>query len=153
VAAPEGPSFRSFSRARPTRPPGGGTVFAVGRRVLVVNPTGRSERVALTAADGTSPSGTVATGTEVEIVAWQPYRAGGARYRVASAREGIEGWLPAAHLRAVPIAAPAKVVVKVAPPPPPPPPAAASPRVRKPAAAATHGGRKVARRTAKSKKS
>jgi hypothetical protein len=144
VAAAESPSFRPFSRVRPTRPPAG-IVFAVGQRVVVVCPTGRADRVPLTATDGTSPRGVLTTGTEVEIVAWQPHRAGGARYCVA-ARGGVEGWLPAVHLRAVPRAAPAKVVVKVVAPPPSSPPSA---RTRKPAVAMVRGGPKAPPRRAK----
>ena len=99
---PPGSSFRTFSRPRPARQ--SGPVLAVGRRVLVTSPNGRSGRVTLTSRDGTTALATLATGSEVEIVAWHPGSSSATRYRVAPASGGTEGWLTAANLKPLPSA-------------------------------------------------
>jgi len=79
--------------------------------------------VSLTDALGKGAAGSLPDGAEVEILAWRPRGPGGARYQVQSTRDGVEGWLPADHLRALAAVAPA-----VAKPEPTPMPAADPPR-------------------------
>jgi hypothetical protein len=56
--------------------------------------------VTLTDRNGTTTVASVAAGTEVEILAWQPFGVGGTRYRVLAAKDGSEGWLGAANVKA-----------------------------------------------------
>jgi len=74
-------------------------VLGVGSRVVVTSGNGRSDRVTLTDDSGTSMLATVASGVEVEIVAWRPRRGGDRRYRVVTTSDRIEGWLGAASLQ------------------------------------------------------
>ena len=152
---PGGPSPHGFPRVRPSRSGVGGPVLAVGRRVVVTCPGGKSGRVTLMDHAGTTAMATVADGVEVEILAWQPYRAGGPRYRVLSGSGGVEGWLGAENLKAID-----------RPPPPMPPavaapgrvkapirgPGAVAPRPRTALVAAAAGARKVVKTPAKSPK-
>ena len=75
-------------------------VLAVGRRVYVACPSDMFTGATLTNEAGTSPLASLADGTEVDILAWRPRGSSGTRYRVRSARDGLEGWLPAGNLRA-----------------------------------------------------
>ena len=97
------------------------SVFAVGRRVRVACPGDHGGRVAFTDDAGADALNSVADGTEVEILAWRP-RSSGTRYRVR-ATNGLEGWLEAGSLRAVPALMLAAAIV-------PTPPATSSARVR-----------------------
>ena len=74
-------------------------MLGVGSRVLVTSGNGRSDQVTLTDDSGTSQLATVASGAEVEIVAWRPRRGGDTRYRVVTTNDRIEGWLGAASLQ------------------------------------------------------
>jgi hypothetical protein len=77
------------------RPP----LFAVGQRVSVTCPGGHPARVAFTDdADG-RVLGSLADGTEVEILAWRPNGFRSARYRVRATSNCLEGWLAVASLR------------------------------------------------------
>ena len=100
---PRGPSLER------TRVP----VFAVGRRVSVAGSSEKSADVTLTDEAGTTAVGTLRSGSEVEILAWRPRGADGARYRVRATRNAIEGWLGAASLSSPP--KPAAVVREAAP--------------------------------------
>ena len=113
-------------------------MLGVGSRVLVTSGNGRSDHVTLTDDSGTSMLGTVASGVEVEIVAWRPRRGGDTRYRVVTTRDRVEGWLGAASLqpRQLPPAPKPvlKPVLKPAPKPAPKP-------VPKPVVTAVPSGR------------
>ena len=108
---PRGPRFPTYADARPPaskdRP-----VLGVGSRVLVTSGNGRSDHVTLTDDSGTSMLGTVASGVEVEIVAWRPRRGGDTRYRVVTTRDRVEGWLGAASLQPRQLPPPPKPVLK-----------------------------------------
>jgi hypothetical protein len=99
MSLPQGSYSRAFVRARPPFGRQRGPILAVGWRVVVTCPGGGSNCVTLTDMEGTTPLATVADGLEVEILAWQPFGAGGIRYRVLSVKGGVEGWLGAASLR------------------------------------------------------
>jgi hypothetical protein len=92
----------------------GGPALPVGWRVLVVAPNGGSRRIPLLADDGVTSLATVAKGSEVEILAWQPNRGGHARYRVLSRSEGVEGWLGAENLMLRPVPAVPRLAVRPA---------------------------------------
>src|SRR3989454_6908448 len=91
---------RPFFPQPPTRTRGGGSVLAVGRRVLVSCPSGATGRATLTDAKGTTPLATLPHGAEVEILGWQPRGAGGTRYSIRSSEAGREGWVRGESLRA-----------------------------------------------------
>lgn len=96
MSLPRGSFARPFLRPVPGSPPS--VVLAVGWRFVASNPGGGSGRVRLTDSDGTTVLATIARGSEVEILAWQPQRSGAARYRVLATRDRVEGWLGAANL-------------------------------------------------------
>lgn len=100
--------FANSFRARIPVGAVGGAVFAVGWRAYVTaaSAPGPGRRVRLMDDAGGDVSDSVAAGTEVEILAWRPLAGAGARYRVRSTSNGLEGWLPAGNLRK-PSAAPA----------------------------------------------
>lgn len=76
-----------------------GPLFAVGQRVSVTCSGGHLARVALIDdADG-GALGSLADGTEVEILAWRPSGFRGTRYRVRATSNGLEGWLAVDNLR------------------------------------------------------
>src|SRR6266571_3182420 len=91
---------RPFFPQPPARTRGGGSVLAVGRRVLVSCPGGATGRATLTDAKGTTPLATLPHGAEVEILGWQPRGASGTRYSIRSSESGIEGWVGGDSLRA-----------------------------------------------------
>jgi len=111
VAIPQRPFFPQSNAGNPSRQPSL-PILAVGRRVLVNGTGDRSRRVTLTDPSGTTATGLLADGTEVEILAWQPRGAGGTRYRIRATTGDVQGWLAAANLR---------------PPPPPPEPVRRTP--------------------------
>jgi hypothetical protein len=76
------------------------SVFAVGRRVYVGCVGERLAHVALTDDAGTDALARLADGPAVEILAWRPRGSDGTRYRVRSTRNGLEGCLAVASLRA-----------------------------------------------------
>ena len=76
-----------------------GPVYAVGQRVSVTCSAGQPTRVKLTDDAGSRELGSVAEGTEVEILAWRPNGWRGTRYRVRAAGGGVEGWLDVGSLR------------------------------------------------------
>jgi len=89
--------FQSGYRAR--LPAGvSASVFPVGWRVRVACADGGPATVALTDEAGTDGVTSLASGSEVEILAWLP-RGPGTRYRVRSTNDGLEGWLPSGNLR------------------------------------------------------
>jgi len=47
----------------------------------------------LTDVKGATPLATLPHGAEVEILGWQPRHAGGTRYWIRSAEQGVEGWV------------------------------------------------------------
>jgi hypothetical protein len=106
------------SRNRPTprpAPPRSSPSIAVGQRVFVNCPEGRSGSVVLVDATGKIFSAVqLADGAEVEIVAWRPRVSGDAHYRVRASSSGADGWLPATNLRKVlvPVAAAEPAVAK-----------------------------------------
>ena len=104
------------SRNRPTprpAPPRSSPTIAVGQRVFVNCPGGRSGSVVLVDATGKILSAVqLADGVEVEVVAWRPRVEGDAHYRVRASSNGADGWLPAVNLR--------KLLVPLAPPTAPP---------------------------------
>jgi hypothetical protein len=94
MTVPQRPLFpRPTPRAR-----GGGSVLAVGRRVLVKCPSGATGRATLTDVKGATPLATLPHGAEVEILGWQPRHAGGTRYWIRSAEQGVEGWVGGENL-------------------------------------------------------
>ena len=107
MAIPQRPFFPQSNAGNPSRQQPSLPILAVGRRVLVNGNGDRSRRVTLTDPTGTTATGLLADGTEVEILAWQPRGAGGTRYRIRATTGDVQGWLAAANLR---------------PPPPPPEP-------------------------------
>jgi hypothetical protein len=117
MSVPRGPSFQPFARVGAPPRPKDAQILAVGRRALVTRAGSRSARVTLTDEGGTNALGTIADGTEVEILAWRPRR-GDTRYRVASRDGGLEGWVDAGNL------------TPVQPPPPPTMAAPAAPSGR-----------------------
>lgn len=152
---PGGPSPHGFPRVRPSRSGVGGPVLAVGRRVVVTCPGGKSGRVTLMDHAGTTAQATVADGVEVEILAWQPYRAGGPRYRVLSKSGGVEGWLGAENLKAVSLPPPAMPPVVAAPArvkAPSRSPGAVAPRPGTALVATAAGAKKIVKPRAKSPK-
>ena len=94
MSFPHGAASRPSGRTRQSGP-----VLAIGQRAVVTCPRGVQKRVTLRSNDGTVATATVATGVEVEILAWHPHGVNGTRYRIQS-REGVEGWLAAASLKA-----------------------------------------------------
>ncbi len=113
---PRGPRFPTFAGAVRPQPTGKDrTVLGVGSRVLVTSRSGGSGRVTLTDDNGTTALTTIATGVEVEILAWRPRRGGDTRYRVVLTTGGVEGWVGAESLRPHPPAPVPKVAVAVAP--------------------------------------
>jgi len=105
--------------AAPTRPKSG-PVVAIGSRAIVTRAAGGVEPVTLTDHKGTSAVLTLRPGAEVEIVAWQPHRASGTRYRVRATDGAGEGWLEGSSLTPI-----------VLPPTPKKPPVAVAPPARK----------------------
>jgi hypothetical protein len=101
-------SFQSWFRAAP-RSRTHASVFAVGRRVYVACAGGRLAHVVLTDDGGADAPDRLADGTEVEILAWRPRGSGGARYRVRSTSNGLEGWLAVDNLRSTPFAVSAPI--------------------------------------------
>jgi hypothetical protein len=104
--------FTSGFRARVPAVGMQGAIFAVGWRAYVARSDGGPVRVRLTDDAGADGVTSLAAGSEVEILAWRPLGSGGARYRVRSTGNGLEGWLPAGNLRrppAGPPSAPRKV--------------------------------------------
>ena len=100
MPTPPRPAFPNAAWSRPLgsqRAP-----LAVGAHAVVVCPNAPLRRVPLTEANGTGCVGTVADGTEVEIVAWHARGQTGWRYQVQSSDGTMEGWLSAAHLRRAP---------------------------------------------------
>jgi len=91
---------RPFFPQPPPRTRGGGSILAVGRRVLVSCPSGAAGRATLTDAKGTTPLATLPHGAEVEILGWQPRGAGGTRYSIRASESGVEGWVLGESLRA-----------------------------------------------------
>lgn len=85
------------SRMRPGRSRDTGPVFAVGRQAFV-DSQGQREHVSLVDEKGTAVVGSLADGTEVEILAWIP-RGMATRYCVRSTKERLVGWLGASSLR------------------------------------------------------
>jgi len=77
------------------------SVFAVGGQAYVACTPNLDGRVALTDDANANVVATVVDGTEVEILAWRPRGSGGTRYRVRSAHNGQEGWIPVMNLRGV----------------------------------------------------
>jgi len=123
MAVPQRPFFpQPAPRGR-----SGGSVLAVGRRVLVSCPSGATGRATLTDPKGASLA-TLPHGAEVEILGWQPRGAGGTRYWIRSSEWDVEGWVAGDSLRA--------------PTPPPPPETVA--RGASPAAASPTPGRSAA---------
>lgn len=123
---PFGSRSASVSPRETTRPKNG-PVLAVGSRAIVA--ASGSSRVPLTDHSGENTVAMLTGDSEVEIIAWQPQRAGSTRYHVRPVGGTTEGWVPAASLKA-------RVVVVPPPPPPAAKPVAAAP-VAKPTAAAT----------------
>jgi len=123
--------FRSHSSRLAAPRPKHGPVLAVGSRATIACDVA-SGRVSLRDYAYHETVATVGEWVEVEVVAWQPHRSDGARYRVRIPGGVDEGWLTAAQLTP----RPRPVVVKIAPPPPPPAPRravrAAGPRARRP---------------------
>jgi hypothetical protein len=121
MSSPRGSLSHPFARIRPSSIREAGPILAVGRRVLVVSADGRPAPVTLTDRTG-APLATVPHGGEVEILAWQPFGAGGTRYRVLSRKKGVEGWVGAANVKprpASPAAArPAAATTRTEPAPP-----------------------------------
>lgn len=115
MSFPRGPSFYRFARKQPQAPKAAGPALPVGWRVLVTGPDGGSGGVTLLGDDGTTALATVARGAEVEILAWQPHRGGGARYRVLSRSGAVEGWLGAASLKLRPASPAPRLVARPAP--------------------------------------
>ena len=70
-------------------------VFAVGQRAFV---GGEKELVGLLNAGGKEVPGHLASGVEVEILAWRPSR-GATLYYVRSTEQRLEGWLGVGSLR------------------------------------------------------
>src|SRR2546428_12857529 len=101
---------RPFFPQPPARTRGGGSVLAVGRRVLVSCPSGATGRATLTDAKGTTPLATLPHGAEGEILGWPPRGAGGARPSIPSSESGGGGW------------GGGEEPPRAAPPPPPPAP-------------------------------
>src|SRR2546422_1312954 len=119
MPVPQRPLFpRPTPRAR-----GGGSVLAVGRRVLVRCPSGATGRATLTDVKGATPLATLPHGAEVEILGWQPRHSGGTRYWIRSSERGVEGWVGGESLSA--------------PAPPPSPPPAVVVRAVSPSAASS----------------
>lgn len=77
----------------------GGPVFGIGRQAFVNGRDAPKRLVPLLDEGGSSVLGTLPDCEEVEILAWMP-RGAGTRYCVRSTKDGIEGWLRAADLRA-----------------------------------------------------
>jgi hypothetical protein len=102
VAIPQRPFFPQSNAGHPSRQQASFPVLAVGRRVLVNGNGDGSRRVTLTDPTGTTATGLLADGTEVEILAWQPRGAGGTRYRIRATTGDVQGWLAAANLRPAP---------------------------------------------------
>src|SRR5262249_35765564 len=116
--------YQPFVRVQPPPSPKEGPILAVGRRALVTcNGASDRDRVTLTDEEGTSAIATLDDGIEVEILAWRPRRGGRTRYRVIATKGGIEGWLGAANLRAIPIPVLPKPVAPTAAAPRPSAPA------------------------------
>jgi hypothetical protein len=89
----------SFPRNQPrTDPRVRGPIFAVGQRVSVKASGGFPPRVTLKNASGRAACGTLADGSEVEILAWRPGGSRGTLYCVRCTGSGIEGWLGVASL-------------------------------------------------------
>jgi len=107
---------RPFFPQPPARTRGGGSVLAVGRRVLVSCPGGATGRATLTDAKGTTPLATLPHGTEVEILGWQPRGANGTRYSIRSSESGVEGWVGGESLRAPAPPPPSETIVSAASP-------------------------------------
>jgi hypothetical protein len=99
--------FTSGFRARVPAAGVHGSVFAVGWRAYVARSDGGPARIRLTDDVGADGVASLAAGSEVEILAWRPLGSAGARYRVRSTGNGLEGWLAAGNLRKPPAAAPA----------------------------------------------
>jgi hypothetical protein len=98
---PQRPMFPRSAGVVPPRARQVGPVFSVGRRMLIAAEAKR--RVILTDDKGAELRAAIRQGAEVEILAWQPRGVGGIRYRVRSMKDGVEGWLGAASLRAHPL--------------------------------------------------
>jgi hypothetical protein len=91
-------SFPRGPRRGPIPPRFRGPVFAVGQHVSVTCQVGQPRRIVLMDdADGKA-LGSLADGTEVEILAWRP-DGSGTRYEVRAMPRGLEGWLAVDDLR------------------------------------------------------
>ena len=114
---PSGPSPNRFFRMAPSRHRDNGPVYAVGHSVMIAAAPG-DEKPGITLMDAlaTVAQGTLAHGARVEILAWQPAGPNGARYRVRSTTDGVEGWLSGRQLRAYERPAVARIVLPSAPP-------------------------------------
>ena len=105
-------------RNRPATRPSSTPTIAVGQRVFVNCPVGRSGSVGLVDINGKVASAVqLADGVEVDVVAWRPRVGAEAFYRVRASSNGADGWLPAGNLRRL----------AVPPPPTPTPVATAAP--------------------------
>lgn len=110
------------ARNRPTPRPSvrSSPTIAVGQRVFVNCPDGRSGCVSLVDSTGKIASAVqLADGSEVEVVAWRPRVEGDAHYRVRASSNGADGWLPAGNLRKllVPVASAEPAAVQPQPTP------------------------------------
>jgi hypothetical protein len=97
VAVPSSFTSRRFSR-EPSRP-SKEVVLAVGGRAIVRS---HGEGLGRVSFIGEDDAATLAEGVEVEITAWRPRRTAGALYRVRTTAGGMEGWVSASNLEAVP---------------------------------------------------
>jgi hypothetical protein len=101
MAAPRGSFSSPFTRIEPSREPKA-AVLPVGWHAVLRAPAGGTNRVTLTAEDGTTALITVNAGVEVEITAWRPRRSGPALYRVRTKTGGKEGWAAGPSLERLP---------------------------------------------------
>ncbi len=109
------PQRPSFPRQTPRTRGSGGSILAVGRRVLVSCPDGGAGRATLTDVKGSTALATLPHGAEVEILGWQPRHAGGTRYWIRSSERSVEGWVAGESLSApAPKTPPALPVVAAA---------------------------------------
>src|SRR3990172_9589749 len=85
-------------RSRPRGPYAGGRVWAVGSHAYVHCPSPHPA-IVLTDEFERVGSSSLDDGAEVEVRAWRPRAAAGARYHVRALDGAGEGWLGVAHLR------------------------------------------------------
>jgi len=91
-----------FMRVEPSRGPRE-VVLSIGSQAVLRPPAAGSDRITLTADDGTTALATVKAGAAVEITAWRPRRSGPALYRVRTRSSGKEGWTTASSLERGPV--------------------------------------------------